>query len=85
MSSKVWDEITYPFPNVNGCTGEVWDWISNFIPMDAITMMLGSKLIQVSKSGYWYKLFITVSTVLITKNRDVQFQVPLATDDIVHI
>ena len=22
--SKVWDEITYPFPNFNGCTGEVW-------------------------------------------------------------
>ena len=21
---KVWDEITYPFPNFNGCTIEVW-------------------------------------------------------------
>ena len=30
MSSKMWDEITYPFPNVNGCT--VWEWISNFYP-----------------------------------------------------
>ena len=29
MSSKVWDEITYPFPNFNGCTVEVWEWISN--------------------------------------------------------
>ena len=29
---KVWDEITYPFPNFNGATVEVWDWISNFIP-----------------------------------------------------
>ena len=28
---KVWDEITYPFPNFNGCTVEVWGWISNFI------------------------------------------------------
>ena len=26
---KVWDEITYPFPNFNV---EVWEWISNFIP-----------------------------------------------------
>ena len=29
---KVWDEITYPFPNFNSCTVEVWEWISNFIP-----------------------------------------------------
>ena len=29
---KVWDEITYPFPNFNGCAVEVWKWISNFIP-----------------------------------------------------
>ena len=28
----VWDEITYPFPNLSGCTIEVWKWISNFIP-----------------------------------------------------
>ena len=37
---KVWDEIAYPFPNFNGCTVEVWEWISNFIPhfkMDIIT------------------------------------------------
>ena len=32
MPSKVWDEIIYPFPNFNGCTVEVWEWISNFIP-----------------------------------------------------
>ena len=29
---KVWDEITYPFSNVNGCTIEVWKWRSNFVP-----------------------------------------------------
>ena len=27
---KVWDEITYPFPNFKGATIEVWEWISNF-------------------------------------------------------
>ena len=27
---KVWDIITYPVPNVNGCT--VWEWIRNFKP-----------------------------------------------------
>ena len=40
IPSKVWDEITYPFPNFNGYTVEVWEWISNFIPhfiMDIIT------------------------------------------------
>ena len=29
---RVWDEIIFPFPNFNGCTVEVWEWISNFIP-----------------------------------------------------
>ena len=28
---KLWYEIIYPFPNFNGCTVEVWKWISNFI------------------------------------------------------
>ena len=28
---KVWDGITYPCPNFNGATVEVWEWISNFI------------------------------------------------------
>ena len=32
MHSKVWDEITYQFPNFNSCTIEVWEWISNSIP-----------------------------------------------------
>ena len=32
MPSKVWDEITYAFPNFNGATVEVWELISNFIP-----------------------------------------------------
>ena len=29
----VWDEITYPFPNFNGATVEVWEWISSFMDM----------------------------------------------------
>ena len=40
MPSKVWDEITYPFPNFNRSTIEVFEWISNFIPhfiMDVIS------------------------------------------------
>ena len=32
LPSKKWDEITYPFPDFNGATVDVWEWISNFIP-----------------------------------------------------
>ena len=32
MHFIMWDEITYPFPNFNGGTVEVWEWISDFIP-----------------------------------------------------
>ena len=42
MPSKVWDEITYPFPNFNGCTIKVGEWISNFISnfiMDVVTYL----------------------------------------------
>ena len=28
----MWDEITYPFPDFNSCTVEVWEGISNFTP-----------------------------------------------------
>ena len=31
MLSKVWHEITYLFPNFNGSTVEVLEYISNFI------------------------------------------------------
>ena len=27
MPNKVWGEISYPFPNFNGVTNEVWEWI----------------------------------------------------------
>ena len=50
---KLWDEITYPFPNVNGCTVEVLEWINDFI-LHFITLcdylsMQGFKLNHVSK------------------------------------
>ena len=40
MPSNVWDEITFPSLNFNGCTFEVYEWIGNFIQhiiMDVIT------------------------------------------------
>ena len=30
MANKVWDGITYLYPNFNGATVEVWEWIGNF-------------------------------------------------------
>ena len=40
MASNVWNEVTYPIPNFNDVTIEVWELISNCIPrfiMDGIT------------------------------------------------
>ena len=55
MHYKVWDEITFPFPNFNSAV-EVWEWTSKFIPQfnrkyDFLSM-LGVKLIHVDKSGH---------------------------------
>ena len=43
----MWDEIIYPFPNLNGATVEVWEWISNFTPDFTVHVRL--QLIHVSK------------------------------------
>ena len=55
MPSEVWVEITYPFPNTNGATVEVWEWIINFIPhfkMRCIYLStLGLNLNHASKRG----------------------------------
>ena len=52
---KVWGEIIYPFPNFNGATVEVCEWISNFIPHfngHVIAYPCSPlKLIPVSKAG----------------------------------
>ena len=47
--TKVWDDITNPFPNYNGATVEVWEWISNFIPQ-----FDGYEIIHASKKGQMY-------------------------------
>ena len=42
INYREWDGITYPFPNFNGCTTGVREWISNFIPhwsMDVLTYL----------------------------------------------
>ena len=57
MPGKVLHEITYPFPNFNGYTIEVYEWISNSIlrfKMEVITYPL-SKLSHVSKMRHRYQ------------------------------
>ena len=52
MPIKVWDEITYQLLNLNGCTIEVWEWISKTPHTDKggnYLIMLGSNLNHVSK------------------------------------
>ena len=53
MRSKVWDEITYLFPNFNGYTAKVREWISN-IPhflIDVITYPCRDEILSISVKG----------------------------------
>ena len=55
MPCKVWNEITYPFPNFKGATAEVRGWTSNFTlnfcwKCDNFSMF-GLKLIHISEGG----------------------------------
>ena len=50
----MWNEIDYPFPNLNNAAVEVWKWISNLtqhLIMDDYLSMLGLKL---STCSLWY-------------------------------
>ena len=40
MSSYVWYEIPYPFPNFNRYTFEVQEWISNFTPYNIMNTII---------------------------------------------
>ena len=60
MPSNVWDEITYPFPNFNGCTVEVSEWISNFTPQFIMWVIAypcwgSSKTFSVKGSPDWIR------------------------------
>ena len=51
---KVWDEITYPFPNFNGFTVEVWEWISIFIPHFTRHVITYHRVIKRGSVCYFY-------------------------------
>ena len=49
---KIWDVITYPFPNFSYCTIEIWEWINNCIPhFDRHMIYCFFKFIHVNKKG----------------------------------
>ena len=53
MFSKLRDEITYPFANVNGCAVEVWECVIRPILCNGCNYlsMLGLKLIHIFNRG----------------------------------
>ena len=42
MHSNMWDEITYPLPNLNGLTVEVWECINYFLQHFVNDVITGS-------------------------------------------
>ena len=40
MDSKVWQEITFQFPDLKSTAVEVWEWISNFIAYFVMVQLL---------------------------------------------
>ena len=70
MPSKVWDEIIYPFSNFNGCTVEVWEGISNYIPhfiLGVITYLKGAPYhnSRISLSGGTFQIIAMATLVVI--------------------
>ena len=54
IHSEEWGEIIHPFPNFNGGTIGVWEWISNFITlfiMDVLTYVC-CELNRLSQMGH---------------------------------
>ena len=51
---NVWDEITYPFPNFNGGTVEVWEWISYFVPHFLLGMIIRKLNMLITGIYIWF-------------------------------
>ena len=73
----MWEEITYPFPNFNSGTVEVWEWISNFIPCFIVHVITCPcwvlKLNHVSQRGHSWTLLGLVSLEPIILVKPIQF------------
>ena len=64
---NVWGEITFPFPNFNGATVEVWEWISNFILHFIMDLVIHPFRIKVKRGTWWllswWSAFIKIQSV----------------------
>ena len=58
MPSKLWEEITHPFPNFNVFTANVWEWIRNFILHFIMDVIKSPQSCQYT--GGHFHLFVTV-------------------------
>ena len=68
----MWHEITYPFPNFNGATVEVWEWINIFIlhfTEHVFTYPCWNSsqcmLAKGAQNNYWNDIIRTVNTCCI--------------------
>ena len=64
IHSKLWDEITNPFSNFNGCGLGIYKWFHSTLGWNDLSMM-GSKLIHISKSGPWWRKWSSVTCFII--------------------
>ena len=61
------DESTYPFPNLNGCIVEVWEWISNFIRSSELTRYI-QHIAHTSELYEAYFDYLVVNTMVLIYN-----------------
>ena len=70
MSSKVWDEIIHTFPNFNGCTIEVLEWIHNLIQHISMDVIDRSMLVRGAPLHQLVWAYITITTEFWPGHRD---------------
>ena len=61
INYKMWDEITYPFPNFNCRTVDVWDWIISYHTLLGMWLLIHAQI----KANPWrfhlkYSIFMIV-------------------------
>ena len=67
---KMWDEISYPFPNFNGSTVDVWEWITDFIPHFIMDVLTYGCQRQFNSTRYWiYDYLSMLALNCITQDR----------------
>ena len=63
MPSNVWDKIVYPFPNFNGCTVEVWQWLVIFSHTLQCVYLLSMQHLTLNHVSKWGPRFVTTMAI----------------------